>query len=337
MKANSMNTFDKFKKRLLEKDNPPELVDEAITILTDYHDFLKEKSKTIEETTSEDFYEFSKQLIDEKKNKSLAYEMFIVFGNFIENKKLVMLGREVFDGIEVIENLSKRLTEEYSKEFRDKIFGDIELPPLGIDPKSKPDYTKKLISKFVKEVGEEESEKFLAKGLRDSYYEWRKPDREKFLKATNIDEFLKEKRVRQIKNLEKHRDEGTLYFTQDINDEVVEFVKNDPRIETGVREGNILTTTKIPHEAIKFLNEKDEKMKAFYYCHCPWVKESIKDGTVDQIPDVFCNCSGGYYKSYWEIVLDQPVDVKTVKTVIRGDSVCEFKIELPEEIVKDLS
>ena len=113
-------------------------------------------------------------------------------------------------------------------------------------------------------------------------------------------------------------------------------VKEDPRIEGGVRESNILHITKIPHEAIEFLKTTDNKMKAYYYCHCPWVKEAIKDDTVDQIPKVFCNCSGGYYKNYWEIVLDQPIEVKTVKTVIKGDSVCQFDVYLPEEFIKDL-
>ncbi|NPD87733.1 MAG: hypothetical protein HGN29_03370 [Asgard group archaeon] len=326
-----------FKQKLIDKDNPPEKTEAAISLLTDFHNYLQERDKTFLKITDEDFYAFSNHLIKNETNTRFNYEIIITFGHFLNNKNLVRLGREVFDGIEVIENLSKRLTEEYSKDFRDKIFGRMDLPPLGLDPKAKPDYTKKLISKLVEEIGEVESEKFLAKGLRDSYYEWRKPDREKFLKAKNIDEFLKEKRERQIENLEKHRDEETLYFTQEINDDVVEYVKNDLRIETGVREGNILTTTKIPHETLKFLNETDEKMKAYYYCHCPWVKEAIKDGTVDQIPDVFCNCSGGYYRSYWEIVLDQPVEVKTLKTVIRGDPVCEFAIELPENVVENLN
>jgi hypothetical protein len=332
----NMELIDKFKKRLEDKDNPPELVAEAITILTKFQEFLKQKNKSFKDTTSEDFFEFSSILIEEEKNTRLAYEMFIVFGRFIENKTLIMHGREVFDGNEVVENFSKRLIEEYSQEFRDRIFGDMEVFPLGTDPKIKTVFTKKLISKFVKEVGEEESEKFLARGLRDSYYEWRKPDRDRFLEAKNIDEFLKEKRKRQIQNLEKHRDEGTLYFTQEINDEVVEFVKNDPYIETGVREGNIIRATKIPHETLKYLHETNPKMKAYYYCHCPYAKEAIKDGTVDQIPDVWCNCSGGYYRSYWNIVLDQDVDVKTVKTVIKGDPVCEFEINLPDDVVKNL-
>ncbi|MHA1199519.1 MAG: hypothetical protein ACTSQF_09360, partial [Candidatus Heimdallarchaeaceae archaeon] len=74
----------------------------------------------------------------------------------------------------------------------------------------------------------------------------------------------------------------------------------------------------------------------YHYCHCPWAKEAILDETIDDIPKVFCNCSGGYYKNYWEIVLDQPIDVKTVKTVINGDSICEFDVYLPDEVVKNL-
>ena len=32
------------------------------------------------------------------------------------------------------------------------------------------------------------------------------------------------------------------------------------------RSGNILTVSKIPHETIKYLNEEDEMLKAYYYC-----------------------------------------------------------------------
>jgi len=331
-----MDDIERYKEKLIEEDTPPDEVEEAISTLIELNDFLTEKKKSMLEINKQDFYDFSNMLIEEKKNTEVAYKTIIGFGHFTNNQNLILLGREVFDGREVMENLSKRLTEEYSKEFRDNIFQDLDVPPLGIDPKIKPDYTKKLIGQLVKKIGEKESEKFLAKGLRDSYYEFRKPDRELFLKSKNIDEFLKEKRKRQIKALEKYRDEGTLYFTQPINNEAVEYVKNDPRIEVGVRDGNIIRAIKIPHETIKFLNEKDEKMKAYYYCHCPYAKEAIKDGTSDEIPTVFCNCSGGYYKSYWEIVLDQPVEVKTVETVLKGDPYCLFEIHLPEDVVKNL-
>jgi len=331
-----MDKIEGFKQNLLEKENPPEKIEEAAKLLNYFQEFLKEQDKNFENVSADDFYRFSKILIKEGKNTSFSYEILILFGHFTKNHELVKLGREVFDGSEVMENFSKRLTEEYGKDFRNDVFQDLDVPPLGIDPKEKPEYTKKLISRFHDKVGEHTCVEFLAKGLRDPYYEWRKPDRERFLNSKDIDEFLVEKRKRFIKSLEEHEKEGTLFFTQEINKEVLEYVENQPGIEGGVRKGNILSVSKIPHETIKYLNEEDKMLKAYYYCHCPWVKESIKDGTVDEIPNAFCNCSGGYYKNYWEIVLDQPIEVKTVKTVINGDPICEFDVYLPDEIVKNL-
>ncbi len=331
-----MEILERFKQRLIDKENPPEAVQEAITLLEDYSKFLLDRNRNFETAESEDFYDFSKVLIGENRNSGFTYEVFIIFGQFINNHELVKLGREVFDGSEVMVNFSKRLIDEYSQEFRDEIFQDLNVPPLGIEPKDKPEYTKKLISRFHDKVGEQTCVEFLAKGLRDPYYEWRKPDRERFLNSKNIDEFLAEKRKRFIASLEQHEKEGTLFFTQEIDKSVLDYVRNQPGIEGGIRKGNILTVSKIPHEIIKYLNEEDEMLKAYYYCHCPWVKESIKDGTVDEIPNAFCNCSGGYYKNYWQIVLDQPIEVKTVKTVINGDSICEFDVYLPEDVVKGL-
>ena len=331
-----MEELSKFKQHLLDKDNPPDKVEETISLLTEYYNFLERKDKNFEKASSEDFYEFSHYLIQDNKNTSTAYEAFILFGHYSKNHNLIRWGREVFDGSEVMENLSKRLTEEYGEEYRNEIFEGLEVPPLGLDPKEKPDYTKVLINRFVEKEEKNICIEFLAKGLRDPYTEWRKPDRERFIKAKNIDEFLEQKRERFIANLEKHRDEGTLYFTQEINDEVVEYAKKTPTLEAGIREGKTLKVTKIPYDTINYLNTKDKKMKAYYYCHCPWAREAINDGTADEIPAVFCNCSGGYYKNYWEIVLDQPIKVDTVKTVLEGESICEFRVHLPEEIIKDL-
>lgn len=332
-----MELIEQFEKRLIEKENKPDDIKRAIELLHEFKSFLDKRELDYSNLSQEDFYDFSNILIERKINDYNSYGTLVAFGQFTNNQNLIKWGREVFDGGEVIYNLSKRLEEEMGKQLRDDIFQDIELPPIGISPKEKPKYTKILVNRLISEVDEERSEKFLAKGLRDPYTEWRKPDRERFLKSKNIDEFLAEKKKRFIKNLEKHRDEGTLFFTQEINDEVIDYVKNTPYgLEGGIREGNKLRVSKIPHETIKFLNETDEKMRAYYYCHCPWVKESMKDGTDSEIPDVFCNCSGGYYKDYWQIVLNQPIEVKLLQSVKKGDPVCEFEVQLPDDIVEGL-
>ncbi len=87
--------------------------------------------------------------------------------------------------------------------------------------------------------------------------------------------------------------ENTLCFTQEIDEEVLEYIKNNRMTETGLRDGNKVIMTKVPYMKKQYLHETDEREKSYYYCHCPWVREALKEE--DQPVDpIFCNCSGGY-------------------------------------------
>ncbi|TFG08769.1 hypothetical protein EU534_02610, partial [Candidatus Heimdallarchaeota archaeon] len=72
-----MTDLEKFKQRLIERENPPELITEAMTVLEDLHQFVQKRSKNISDINSNDFYDFSAKLIEEKQNKRLAYETLI--------------------------------------------------------------------------------------------------------------------------------------------------------------------------------------------------------------------------------------------------------------------
>ncbi|MFW9928472.1 MAG: hypothetical protein ACFFD1_03690 [Candidatus Thorarchaeota archaeon] len=330
-----MDKIDQFEQRLVDKNNKPEVIQVIMNTLHDYKKFLDIKQKSIKEGSTKDFYEFSEKLIDQGKNSFLAFQGLLSFGNFANIPLLSKLGMEVIDGSEVMENFSNRLIEEFGEVLRNEIFIDTNLPELGILPQKKTEYTKILINRLVEKLDVEMCTKFLSKGLRDRYEEFRKPHRKKFVELENIDKFLEWRFNSFIKELEKHRDEGKIFFTQEINDEAVDYVKNNPnRLEGGIRKGNIIYETKVPNEIINYLHTEDDQLKAYYYCHCPWAKESIKDGTSHEIPTVFCNCSGGYYKAYWEIVLEQPVQVELLKSVLKGDSYCQFALTIPSQFIK---
>lgn len=239
---------------------------------------------------------------------------------------------EVLDGQEVIENFSKRLANEYDQELRDYIFDGIEIPPLGISPKEKPEYTKKLVARLEKKIGTEGCAKFLNRGLRDRYEESRKPHREKFLKSKTIDEFLEQKHKDFVAELESHLKNDTLFFTQEITEAVLDHVKNDSCVESGIREGDKIIVKKIPHMAKEYLAEKDEQKKRYYYCHCPWIKEAFKESD-KPISPVFCNCSAGFYRAYWEIVFDEPVQVDVLESLLMGDSICKFAVHIPKSVL----
>ncbi len=308
-------------------------IESAVDALQDFESFLNsKKSKEIESANRQDFYDYSAQLIEAGKNTPDNYISILRYAYFKKLKELIIAGMEVLDGSEVIENLSNRLINEFDQELRDYIFDDIGIPPLGISPKEKPEYMKKLVTRLERKIGTDECGKFLNQGLRDRYEESRKPDREKFLKAKNIDEFLEQKHKEFVTALAEHFNNGVLFFTQEITKEVLEYVKADPHIESGVREGNTVVIKKIPHMAKEYLAADDEQKKRYYYCHCPWVKEAFKE-SAKPISAVFCNCSAGFYRAYWEIVFAQPVQVDVLQSLLKGDPICKFAVHIPKDII----
>jgi hypothetical protein len=322
-----------FRKFLEEQKMDKDTIEVSVNLVRDFDDFLRKRGNTLDALSTEDFYEYSAVLISRGENTPDTYVTLLRYGLFSHNTTMYVAAMEVLDGSEVMENLSKRLCEEFGEDFRNEIFKKTPLPPLGIHPREKPEYTKKLIPQLAENLGVNRCAEFLNQGLRDRYEEWRKPDRERFLESKTIDEFLKTKRERYIKALKEHHEKGSLYFTQEITADVLEFVRNDPMIEVGVREGDRILVKKIPHMAKEYLMEPDEQKKHYFYCHCPWVKEALLESEQPVSP-VFCNCSAGYYRAYWEIVLQQPVEVEVVKSILHGDPICMFAVHLPKDIVE---
>ncbi len=132
--------------------------------------------------------------------------------------------------------------------------------------------------------------------------------------------------------MRKCQREGRLFFAQEITDEVVALVENDPEIESGRRVGDVVYVSKIPYMAKQFLAETDPTLKRYYACHCPWAREAIRNGDVPLVADL-CYCSGGFHKKPWEVVFRRALQVEVLESVLRGDERCRFAIHLPPEAV----
>ncbi|MFW9798531.1 MAG: hypothetical protein ACFFE2_15945, partial [Candidatus Thorarchaeota archaeon] len=217
------------------------------------------------------------------------------------------------------------------EEIRDKILPKEDLPPLGIPDTEKMKVTQDILQKMEKVLDPSDCKSILADVAHGLPRDFRKGEREKYLKAGSVDAYLKQKREDAIAELEKHRDEGTLFYNQYISDEVVEFVKSRPDVLSGERRGNTIYHTKIPFMVQEYLETKDERMKRYYACHCAWARESILSDDVD-VSVNFCHCSGGFTKMPWEAALDQPLEYEMVKSVLKGDDECSFVIYLPEGV-----
>jgi len=61
-------------------------------------------------------------------------------------------------------------------------------------------------------------------------------------------------------------------------------------------------------------------------CYCPLGRTLLKDYP-SQLSS-YCNCSRGWIKEMFESALKKPVKVDLEKSIVRGDSLCRFKVIL---------
>ncbi|HUS84290.1 MAG TPA: DUF6144 family protein [Anaerolineales bacterium] len=99
----------------------------------------------------------------------------------------------------------------------------------------------------------------------------------------------------------------------------------------GIKRGNTIISTKIPKSGhlIEYMNETDPEIRRQIYCHCPRVREAVRDNLM--ISSTYCYCGAGFYKRIWEEILQQPVEVEVLESVLSGGEVCKIAIHLPDD------
>jgi hypothetical protein len=324
-------------KKSLEKKIGEKAIQQNIEIVKEAEAFLKNKGKNedFSQASIEDLRSIVHYFLENEKNTWENLLALLRFSRFAGNREIEVALLELMDGSDVLENLSTKVKKAVGEKRHRAIFEGIKLPPLGTFSIDKPKTTKKLVERLEAELGEEGCKEVLLSGPHAGPKKAYLPERRAFLESDGIDDFLRKRHKEYVDELEQHMKERTLYFTQEIDKQVLDYVRNTPTCQNGVREGNIIYVTKIPYMAKRYLNEKDEKMKRYYYCHCPWVREAIRSG-IDVSPN-FCYCSAGFEKRPWDVIFDQSVKADVIETVLQGDLICRFAIHVPERYLKSTS
>ncbi len=309
-------------------------IDTGVTFVQRLESFMTTHriTNTIDNLTPTELNQYISHTLQTGANSFDHLVALLRYFHVVNNEPVKVALYELLDGAEVMDNLAKKIKETEGTEKHRRIFEGIPLPPLGTPNEKKFQTTKKVVDRLEKELDPQTCQTLLSSGLHQVARETYLPARDEFLKAKNIDEFLRKRHEEFVKVLEKHGAENSLFFTQKIDDEVITYVRATPMCAVGVRKGNIVNMTKIPYLTKQYLNEENPQMKRYYYCHCPWVREAIKVG-YNEISSTFCYCSAGFTKQFWDVVLDQPVKVEVVDTVLQGGMVCQFAIHLPSEVV----
>ncbi len=323
-----------FRNFLREYSLNEKTIETYITYLHNYESFLKSDNKTLETVNPNELLIYTENLVSRDKESVLDFlRAMINYANYTKNYDWITNVIDISESYNAMDNLYLRIAEVHGKSTRDEIFKELIIPQLGVDPEKKPEFTKIIMKRLEERIGEKNLIDLLSPCLHG-----RPPDDipgdKKILKELGIDGFLMKKHEDLIHRLEMHRDNGTLEFAQYIDDDVIDFIRKDQMFSQGIREGNTIYVKKMPYQAKLFLDSQDENMKRYYLCYCPWVRGAMKEDTVEDSLNNFCYCSAGWYKLYWDKILEHPIKVEPVKTALHGALECKIALHIPKSVLK---
>jgi len=317
--------------RGLDKDE----IDSKISFVTMIEERLNSQVPgwTLDDVNGASTQSIVDSMIDRGENTIDNLQSLLLYAWMLKNNALYKHILQHLDGYEAFTNLYRKLAHTVGEDLRDIIFEDLQLPPLGLSSREKSLYTYRTLNRLG-EIFEEETVRELLKDslrdLPDSMYSENGHlytiDCQK-----DLDCYLVKKGQRFIENLRGYKEANKLFFGQEINDDVIAFVEANREIGQGIREGDCIYETKIPYDTKAFLSETDPDMKRYYYCHCPWVRESIRFNAL-MVDPVFCQCSAGFHKKPYEVLFGQPLKSVVLKSVLNGDDICRFAIYLPSSV-----
>jgi len=311
-----------------------EQIEQQITFTARFESYLAnlQPPVSLEDAGAETTQAFVDQLIEEGNNTYNNLVALARYGRFCHNNALYVAILELLDGEEAFAGMVHKVGEVIGEERRAEIFEDIQIPPLGLSSAQKARMTQVVMERINQKVDATTHAAIFSSSFRDLPDQYYEEDKQKYWEIGDFDQYLEFKRAAFITLLEQIMSEGKLFFSQEITPEVVAFVRANPEISQGVRDGNTLYVTKIPYMAKEYLAETDPAKKRYYYCHCPWARESLRNGQTP-VSSKFCQCSAGFHKKSWEVVFGKPLQADVLESVLQGDMRCRFAIHLPEEAV----
>ncbi len=155
----------------------------------------------------------------------------------------------------------------------------------------------------------------------------------RFVETGNLDKFLRIMGEEGVKEFTRLNREKKDFYGQEITDEVLEFIRQNPKMLTAERMGNKLYTMAFPNNMKEYISAADEKMKRYHACHCPFAKESILSENV--VSSALCNCSLGHVMNCYEEFMGRELTGSVIRSVLNGDLACEYEIVIPNDIMRE--
>ncbi len=239
---------------------------------------------------------------------------------------------EITDCHNGMKRLTDILEKDHGAELRNLIFCE-PFPALGADEAARCAYTQRVTGLMADRLTRQQAREAwyqVQHGIPETY--WQEQDvreREKYAHCETVDSFLENKQRDRVAMLRQMKEQNELWFTMELTDEVFSFLTDEPHMQWGSYNGRRgIVITKVPYRPAQYLQATDSRMKRYYACHCPLVREAILRN--EPVSQEVCYCSLGH-ASHFLAGLNLPLKGEVMQSAVMGDDRCRFIFYLPDE------
>ncbi|PKL00279.1 MAG: hypothetical protein CVV56_06790 [Tenericutes bacterium HGW-Tenericutes-1] len=296
----------------------------TIKILDEIEAFL---SVEIDDLTAESLDKAIELFYDSNRSNVDFFVAMMRYMRFIKQHDLFIRLTQYTGGLDVIESIVARMEKLKGHEKALKVLKRVTLPRLGMKPEDIIFFTETFMTTLHHEFGPEDIKLILTGNNHQIPISSFEADRIDYEASNTFEEFLKSKHQRILETLNQHFLENKVWFEQLITKEVIDYIASDQEMLSARLVDDTLYLKKIPYNIDGFLKENDPLQKRYLSCHCPFAREAILNKKADISP-LWCYCSAGFEKHPFETVLNQPLKIRVLQSVLNGDDVCRFAISL---------
>lgn len=305
----------------------------SVSAVKEFEEHLENQQTSFESADLDTLKRYVSLLMEEGRNSMERLVALARYSNMANKTDYYIYFVSILGARNVLPDIGERLATIAGVEAQQRIYQGFEMPAPGSPPEEYPKLTKMIVDRMEAELPSETCKEILTWNYHKVPPEAFKEKCERLKQAKSIDEFLEDEHKRFVEELTGFMNQGRIWFEQEITPDVLDFVKANQEINTGVRHGDKIYMTKIPYAPHQYLHEKDPTLKRFYACHCTLARTAIRDGK-PEISPTFCYCSTGYVKVRFDAMFEEPVELEPVETVLNGDMRCRFAIKIPDGKMK---
>jgi len=142
---------EKFLEYLFKNDVEEKQATEFITRLNDYKEYITKEKYNINSIPEGKIIEYTEYLVKNKQETILEFLRGLIhYANFSKKYEYIVEIIEIAEGYNAMDNLHQRIAEKHGEEIREEVFKGMIIPPLGVHPDKKPQFTKKIMKRMEK-------------------------------------------------------------------------------------------------------------------------------------------------------------------------------------------